>query len=139
MPKGSPSLLYSAPCEAGFDAGKFFSYAHFLFPNISAGDGRICSGRRIPRGFKNLVSSYKIIGSHSPLVGGGRIDAALVKLCPGVEMTEAKEESLIKFIEACAASDERGGILACVPPAGAWRGLIALAMTSPVKSVCVPP
>ena len=68
MPKGTPSLLYSAPCEAGFDAEKFLSLARSVFSNVSAGDGRIRSGRHIPRGFKNLVSSYKIIGSHSPLM-----------------------------------------------------------------------
>ncbi len=89
MPKGTPSLLYSAPCEAGFDAEKFLSLARSVFSNVSAGDGRIRSGRHIPRGFKNLVSSYKIIASHTPLMGGGRIDVAVVKLCPGAELTAA--------------------------------------------------
>lgn len=138
MPKGTPSLLYSAPCEAGFDAEKFLSLARSVFSNVSAGDGRIRSGRHIPRGFKNLVSSYKIIGSHTPLMGGGRIDVAVVKLCPGAELTAEKEESVVRFVEACAASDGCGGVLACVPPAGERRGLVALAVSSPVKSVAVP-
>ena len=99
MPKGTPSLLYSAPCEAGFDAEKFLSLAHSVFSNVSAGDGRIRSGRHIPRGFKNLVSSYKIIASHTPLMGGGRIDVAVVKLCPGAELTPEKEESVVRFVE----------------------------------------
>ena len=90
MPKGTPSLLYNAPCEAGFDAEKFLSLARSVFCNVSAGDGRIRSGRHIPRGFKNLVSSYKIIASHTPLMGGGRIDVAVVKLCPGAELTAEK-------------------------------------------------
>ncbi|OUO92597.1 TaqI-like C-terminal specificity domain-containing protein [Cloacibacillus sp. An23] len=139
MPKGNPSLLYSAPCEEGFDSEKFFLLARSVFSNVSAGDGRIRSGRRIPRGFKSLISSYKIIGSHSPLMGCGRIDVALVKLCPGVEITAVKEENIIRFVEACAASEECGGVLACVPPSENWRGLIALAVSSPVKSVTVPP
>ena len=138
MPKGTPSLLYSAPCEAGFDAEKFLSLARSVFSNVSAGDGRIRSGRHIPRGFKNLVSSYKIIASHTPLMGGGRIDVAVVKLCPGAELTAEKEESVVRFVEACAASDGCGGVLACVPPAGERRGLVALAVSSPVKSVEVP-
>ena len=137
MPKGTPSLLYSAPCEAGFDAEKFLSLARSVFSNVSDGDGRIRSGRHIPRGFKNLVSSYKIIASHTPLMGGGRIDVAVVKLCPGAELTPEKEESVIRFVEACAVSDG-GGVLACVPPAGERRGLVALAVSSPVKSVEVP-
>lgn len=139
MPKGTPSLLYNAPCEDGFDAEKFFSLARSVLSNVSAGDGRIRSGRHIPHGFKNLVSSYKIIGSHSPLMGGGRIDVAVVKLCPGVEITACTEEHLLKFVEACAASEDCGGVLACVPPSGGWRGLVALAVSSPVKSVVVPP
>ena len=138
MPKGTPSLLYSAPCEAGFDAEKFLSLARSVFSNVSAGDGRIRSGRHIPRGFKNLVSSYKIIASHTPLMGGGRIDVAVVKLCPGAELTAEKEESVVRFVEACAASDGCGGVLACVPPAGERRGLVALAVSSSVKSVEVP-
>ncbi len=139
MSKGSPSLLYSAPCEAGFDTEKFFSLASSVFSNVSAGDGRIRSGRRIPRGFKSLVSSYKIVGEHTPLMGGGRICIAVVKLCPGVEIIAEREESVVKFIEACAASEECGGVLAYVPPAGNWRGLIALAVSPAVKSVAVPP
>ncbi len=138
MQKGSPSLLYSAPCETGFDAEKFSLLARSLFANFSAGDGRIRSGLRIPRGFKNLVSSYKIIGSHTPLIGAGRIDAAVVKLCPGVEVTAAREESLVRFVEACVASEGSDGLLAFVPPSGGWRGLIALAAAPPVKSVSVP-
>ena len=58
---------------------------------------------------------------------------------PGVEITACTEEHLLKFVEACAASEDCGGVLACVPPAGGWRGLVALAVSSPVKSVAVPP
>ena len=54
------------------------------------------------------------------------------------QLTAEKEESVVRFVEACAASDGCGGVLACVPPAGERRGLVALAVSSPVKSVEVP-
>ncbi len=138
MPNGFPSLLYSAHCEAGFDTDKFLQLTRSLFSNVTAKDGRIRSGRRIPRGFKSLISSYKIIASHEPLSGGGRIDAVAVKLCPGLKITSGDEEHAVKFALACAASEEADGALVYFQPCGEWNGLLALAVVSPVKSVEVP-
>ena len=90
MPKGTPSLLYSAPCEDGFDAEKFFSLARSVLSNVSAGDGRIRSGRHIPRGFKTLVSSYKITGSHSPLMNWYWVVSECVTWSPGNSSTMAR-------------------------------------------------
>ncbi len=139
MPGRSSSLLYCAPCADGLDAESFLSFARSIFSNVSEGDGRIRSGRHIPRGFKSLVSSYKVIGVHVPLMGGGRIEVAVVKLVPGAKPTKDSGELAAEFAEACAASCDADGLFVHIPPVGACRGFVALATSSSVKSVAVPP
>ena len=71
-------------------------------------------------------------------MGGGRIEAAVVKLSPGIEIGANEEAELVKFTESCAAAEEADGLFVCVPPTENWHGLLALAISSSVKSVAVP-
>ena len=116
---GNQFLLDQKSVASQFEAEVFLNDAQKLLPELAAENGWIRSGLRIRETFKNMISSYRLIGVTPLTEGKPRAEALLVKTQVGINAVAAAD--------ACAR-------LVCEHLAEAGADLALIALASPAES-----
>ena len=116
---GNQCLLDQKSVASQFEAEVFLNDAQKLLPELAAENGWIRSGLRIRETFKNMISSYRLIGVTPLTEGKPRAEALLVKTQVGINAVAAAD--------ACAR-------LVCEHLAEAGADLALIALASPAES-----
>lgn len=90
---GDSSVIQRALLKEEFDADRFIGGMDTMFPNISTAEKWIRSGIHIPQEFKNTISSYRLLGRHTPALGQGKIDFLQIKLVPGMQLSFSEKSA----------------------------------------------
>ena len=88
---GNQCLLDQKSVASQFEAEVFLNDAQKLLPELAAENGWIRSGLRIRETFKNMISSYRLIGVTPLTEGKPRAEALLVKTQVGINAVAAAD------------------------------------------------
>ena len=134
---GDSSVIQRALLKEEFDADRFIGGMDTMFPNISTAEKWIRSGIHIPQEFKNTISSYRLLGRHTPALGQGKIDFLQIKLVPGMQLSSS-EKKCVKFLLNYMETGGADAVFAAVTSAGG-KGYISLFAESPaVRGIMIP-
>lgn len=95
--KGSSDVIYKRSLDTDFDTGAFISEVRRILPSLNEFDTWIRSGIYIHKEFKDLISSYRLLGSYKPADSHARLETLLVKTQAGVSLADA-EQPCVDFI-----------------------------------------
>jgi len=94
--RGASDVLYERDSAPSFRIDAYVAHVRGMLPSLDESDSWIRSGLRIPKEFKDAISSYRLLGSCVP-DGRARIEALLVKTQAGVGI-EAASQPAVAFV-----------------------------------------
>ncbi len=134
---GNSSVIHRALRKEEFNADRFIGGMSSLFANIATSEKWIRSGIHIPQELKNTVSSYRLLGRHTPAAGQGRVDFLQIKLAPGAQLA-ASEKKCLKFLVHYMETNDADAVYSAITSA-AGEGYFAIFMESPaVRGITIP-
>ena len=112
-----------------FDLTSFIEQVKTSLPGLNTGDSWIHSGNRINEKYKNLISSYRLLGSYSPPAGRSRFEALLIKTQPQLP-SEETDAPVFDFIIKYQTEKKIDAIFTALTYAGGntWRFLLTAKM-----------
>jgi len=94
--RGASDVLFERDSAPSFRIDAYVARVRGMLSSLDESDSWIRSGLRIPKEFKDTISSYRLLGSCVP-DGRSRIEALLVKTQAGVGI-EAASEPVVTFV-----------------------------------------
>ena len=113
---GNSSVIQRSLSKEEFDSERFIIGIKPLFASINTTERWLRSGIHIPQELKNTISSYRLLGRHTPPEGQGRIDILQIKLVPGTQLV-ASEKKCVKFLMKHMESDGADAVFAAITSA----------------------
>ena len=126
---GNQCLLDQKSVASQFEAEVFLNDAQKLLPELAAENGWIRSGLRIRETFKNMISSYRLIGVTPLTEGKPRAEALLVKTQVGINAVAAADACARLVCEHLAEAGADLALIALASPAE--NGYVSLLVRSP--------
>ncbi|MDO5115057.1 MAG: TaqI-like C-terminal specificity domain-containing protein [Synergistaceae bacterium] len=137
MAEDNSSVIYRSLYRGDFDAGDFLKRMSELFSNVVTSESWIRSGQRIPAGFRDTISSYRLLGRHLPRLGEGRVDFLQLKLKPGVSLESAEKDSL-DFLKGYMPSEHSDAVFAAVTSSAEGLCLLLFMRSPALKGITIP-
>lgn len=97
MLKGGDSSVIQRALLKEFDAGWIIGGYGYYVPEYKHSGKMDTFRHHIPQKFKNTISSYRLLGRHTPALGQGKIDFLQIKLVPGMRLSFSEKKSASSF------------------------------------------
>lgn len=122
MRPDNASVLENYLAVTPFDLNQFMEQVKERIPELNEDDQWIRSGHRISGKYKDIISSYRLLGSHIPRHGRSRAEVLLIKPQPLSRLIEDDAPAL-EFIRGYLAENKIDAVFAAVVSASddAWR------------------
>lgn len=122
MRPDNASVLENYLAITPFDLNQFMEQVKERIPELNEGDQWIRSGHRIDGKYKDIISSYRLLGSHTPEHGRSRAEVLLIKPQPLSRLIKDDAPAL-EFIREYMAENKIDAVFAAVVSASndAWR------------------
>ncbi|MDY5391083.1 Eco57I restriction-modification methylase domain-containing protein [Cloacibacillus porcorum] len=134
---GNSSVIQRSLSKEEFDSERFIIGIKPLFASINTTERWIRSGIHIPQELKNTISSYRLLGRHTPPEGQGRIDILQIKLAPGTQLA-ASEKKCVKFLMKHMESDGADAVFAAITSARGEGHLSLFIESTAVRGIVIP-
>lgn len=119
------SALENCLVDAPFATDQFIEQIKELVPGLDTHDQWIRSGHRIDDKYKDIISSYRLLGSYVPKHGRARIEVLLIKPQPLAPLIET-ESSALEFMREYQTQNRVDAVISAIVSAadGPWRRVI---------------